>query len=352
MILPLIFLLSLCAGLAVLVASILPVFVRGAVRRGVVDRPEGRKDHDRPVPAIGGLVIIPVFMMVLPTLGISVSEHWPLYVALGITLFMGLIDDHVGVRADVKLLGQIVVALVLTTTGEVLLTHLGYLFGGTRLVELHFLAVPFTATCIIFFMNAMNMMDGVDGLCGGLAFVMSVALCLAAVMGGDTQMASVACGLGAVLIGFLVHNMRYPGHKRATVFLGDAGSLCLGLLIAWLGVNITMNTPAAMPPIIMAFVILVPIADTFALFIARVRAGRGALMPGRDHLHHRLLARGFTPGQTTAVILSVAVVLCILPWVLWAAGVSQGILSFLWCLCVILHTARLIVMKRSFPSGE
>lgn len=342
MFLSLIFFFVLCAAAAHFVGALLPVVVRYAVRRGFADQPEGRKVHDRPVPPVGGLVIFPLFMILLPVLGFSVVTHAPLFIALALLLVIGCLDDYYDLAAHWKFLGQAIVALLLTMTGEALLPHLGHLFGVDHRVDLLWLSVPFTAVCLIFLMNAMNMIDGVDGLAGGISFVMLGWLAVAALMGGNEMQASSVLLLMALLFGFLLHNMRYPGHKRATVFLGDAGSMALGLVIAWLGINITTSEAAGMPPIGMALIIAVPIIDAFALFIVRKRSGRRAFQAGRDHLHHRLMAAGLTPGQVALTMMIVVFILGALGVLGGRVGIDEGFLTLLWLFLLAGYTFDLV----------
>lgn len=342
-----IFFCILCAASAHFVGALLPFLIRRAVRLGLTDLPDERKVHARPVPPIGGIVIMPVFLILLPVLGFTALADVPLYLALALLLVMGWYDDHYGLAAHWKLLGQIAAALIVAVPGTVLLPHLGHLFGVDHVVELQWLALPFTAVCLIFLINAMNMIDGVDGLAGGVSFVMLGALALAALRGDDLMYASAACVMMALLFGFLLHNMRYPGHKRATVFLGDAGSMSLGLIIAWLAIGIASDPTPGLVPIGAAWVIALPIIDAFALFVARKRAGRRAFEPGRDHLHHRLLAKGLTPGQVTMMMMGIAAIFG--AYGLWGGliGAGEGVQTWTWLVLLALYTARLVMRTRT-----
>jgi UDP-GlcNAc:undecaprenyl-phosphate GlcNAc-1-phosphate transferase len=301
MILSFIFFATLCGAAGVLAASIIPVIARMAVRRGWVDKPDandgGRKTHTRPTPPVGGIVILPLFLLLLPHIGFMPFDHAPLYVAIALITATGWLDDRFDLSPTIKFIMQVLVSILITASGAALLPHLGHLFGSEKLAMLGIIAYPFTAVCFIFFMNALNMIDGIDGLAGGISFVMLFWLGIAALMGGDIQYATAAFLMMAVLSGFLVHNMRYPGHKRATIFLGDAGSMGLAVVIAWLGVNIAADPTPGMPPIGMAWIIALPIIDTFALFISRKRRGLSAFTPGHDHVHHRLMHGAFSSGR-------------------------------------------------------
>lgn len=345
MILSFIFFATLCGAASVLAASILPVIARMAVRRGWVDKPDakngGRKTHTRPTPPVGGIVILPLFLLLLPHVGFMPTDHAPLYVAIALITITGWLDDRFDLSPTTKFFMQVLVAILITASGAALLPHLGHLFGGEHLAMLGPIAYPFTAVCFIFFMNALNMIDGVDGLAGGISFVMLFWLGVAAMMGGDIQYASAAFLMMALLAGFLVHNMRYPGHKRATVFLGDAGSMGLAVVIAWLGVNIAADPTPGMPPIGMAWIIALPIIDTFALFISRKRRGLSAFTPGHDHVHHRLMHGGFSSGHHLSPerVTLILIIIVFLMGVIGVLGVPTGIpewgLSILWVIALL-----------------
>lgn len=343
-------LLILALASTVLVALVIPVVVRRAVRSRFVDSPEGRKDHARPVPPVGGIVIVPVFLAALPFLGFNPLHHISLYMGILVILITGVLDDYYDLKANKKLFLQIAVATMMATSGEAVLRDLGHLFGAGNALTLGPIAIPFTIVCFVFLMNAMNMIDGVDGLAGGLSFVMLFWLFVAALLGQEVWLAGILMVLIGCLAGFLVHNMRYPGHRRATVFLGDAGSMALGLLIAWLAINIAQAPTPGLYPIGVALIILVPILDSFALFIVRLRAGRRAFAPGHDHIHHRLIARGIPAHWIGPVLMGVMFVSGACGVLGPRFGLTEGLMTDLWVILLIGYTARLLIRGKTLYS--
>lgn len=340
-----VFYLALAWGMAglLLVAAGIPVVARQARRGGFLDRPDaqagGRKGHDRPTPPIGGLVIIPAFCLLAWLSGLEAAAHWPLYTGLILLAATGAVDDRWDLSPGTKLFIQLVVATLLAVSGEATLRDLGHLFGANNTLELGWISIPFTVASIVFLINAMNMIDGVDGLAGGVSVAMLGWLAAAAVWGGEGRWLTIALILIGLVVGFLVHNMRYPGQKRARVFLGDAGSMGLGLLLAWLAINIAEAPTPGLLPIGVALVILVPIVDTFALFIVRVRGGRGAFSPGRDHFHHLLLDRGMEPQHVSALIAGIACLGGALGVAGPHLGVGEGALTLIWVAILLGYTA-------------
>jgi UDP-GlcNAc:undecaprenyl-phosphate/decaprenyl-phosphate GlcNAc-1-phosphate transferase len=338
----------LVVATSILVALLVPLAVRRAVRSHFVDHPDtGRKDHDRAVPPVGGLVVVPVFLCAIPFLGFDPLHHWPFYLSVLLILGAGVTDDWFDLSAHFKLGLQIAAAAIMTLSGEAVLRDLGYLFGGGNALTLGPLAIPFTMVCMIFLMNAMNMIDGVDGLAGGISLVMLFWLLLAALLGHDALLAGLAIVLIGALIGFLVHNMRYPGHRRATVFLGDAGSMTLGLLVAWLAINVAESETPGLHPIGVAFIILLPIIDTFALFIARLRSGRRAFQPGQDHIHHRLMIRGAGPARVTLILVAVTFISGAFGVLGPKFGMTEGTMTFIWLALLGVYTFRLVLRART-----
>ena len=337
----------LIAAAATLVGTVLPILTRLAVRRGFADHPDDdRKDHGRSVPPIGGIVIVPIFLILLPFLGFPLSAYFPLYVCVPLLYVTGLVDDARGVSPGLKLGIQILCALIVTISGTVSLDHLGHLFGSGHLVELSFISIPFTAVCFIFFMNALNMIDGVDGLSGGLSSVMLFFISLSFLVADHVPFFTASVLLIALLIGFLIHNMRYPGHKRATVFMGDTGTLCIGFLIAWLGISSAMTEGAGITPIGFAFVILLPIMDAFALFIARKVRGVSPFKAGRDHLHHILLDKWHSPVRVTLFLWMICFLLGTVGFLGPHIGITEGPLTFLWIASLLGYTGYQIRKNR------
>lgn len=341
--LPIILLMFIAGAAALLSARLLPLAIRRAVRGRFLDRPDdGRKDHTRSTPPIGGLVIVPLFLLLAPIMGLSPLHDPSLFCALLLLLLVGVLDDRFEMPAVIKLAAQIGAALLVVLCGDTLVTQLGHLLGTNDVWHTGPWAVLFTTAALVFLINAMNMIDGVDGLLGGLSVIMLFWLGLAALMSNVAWLAAPIALLLGLVAGFLVHNMRYPGHARATVFMGDTGSMALGLLVAYFAVQVSQAPQPGLPPIGVAMVILVPIIDTFALFFARVRSRRGPFTPGRDHLHHRLLDRGFTPGQVTVILMLIMLVTGGIGVFGAAIGLGEATQSVAWLMILVGYTLYLL----------
>ncbi len=306
-----------------------------ALKYGFADQPGGRKKHDIPVPPIGGLVIMPVFLLVCYLAGLKEVVTWPLMAGIAALLAMGAIDDAKPLRPWVKFTIMVWTACFVVIFGEAQIAHVGNLFGyGT--VELGMFSKAFTVMCLVLLMNSINMMDGIDGFSGG--FCALVAFWIMVVCSGQPQYFMMLSILLAVLIGFLVFNMRTPVRARASVFMGDSGTLCLGLLLGWFCIQLTQSTNAPLEPITTIWIIAVPVMDAFALFIARSARGLHPFNADRRHLHHRFLDAGVPAERATFYLLALSSLFALIGFVGQAKDVPPVALFALWMVLFIGHT--------------
>jgi UDP-GlcNAc:undecaprenyl-phosphate GlcNAc-1-phosphate transferase len=192
-------------------------------------------------------------------------------------------------------------------------------------------------------MNALNMMDGVDGLAGGFCALVVFWMLVVCLGAGNPAYVQTLTIILAALMGFLVFNMRAPWRKSASVFLGDSGSLCLGLLLGWFCIRLTQNwaTPPLQPATVI-WIIALPVMDAFALFLARSLRGKHPFDADRRHLHHRLMDAGLTPGQTTIVMLSIVAVMALTGFIAQAHDIPPVLLFAVWMILFIIHTMGLM----------
>lgn len=298
---------------------------RPAVAWGLADIPGGRKQHQGIIPLTGGLGVFTGFLLVQPLLSVPVGELLPLYAGLVALVACGVIDDARDMRSTVKLVIQLGVAALMALWGQRVLGYLGT-FPLTGELHLGWLAVPFTIVAVAGLINAVNMMDGVDGLAGGSALSVLAWLAVVAALQSQLTLFAVIMTLGASLVGFLLFNMRHPWRSKASVFMGDAGSMALGFAIAWFIVELSQRPGALVSPIAYGWLIALPVMDTLSLMVRRVRKGRSPFSADRDHLHHIFLRAGFTPGQTTLILMLLVAVLGGIGVVLSLAGVPDILL--------------------------
>ncbi len=279
-----------------------------ATRCGLTDRPDGtRKLHPKPVPLCGGLAGFAAALLglgavaalrpeVADALTARPGPAFMLLVGAVAVAAVGLLDDLVDLRARHKLLGQAVASLIVIVPGGCVIERLAVL--GVEF-ELGLLAAPVTLVWFLAAINALNLLDGMDGLLGVVGVIVFASLAALASATGDAFACYVALAAAGALLGFLVFNL-----PPATAYLGDSGSLLVGLVVAALTVETSRRGPAvalAGP----AALLVLPILDTAAAIARRTLTGRGIAEPDRGHFHHRLQRRyaGAWPALAAAALL-------------------------------------------------
>ncbi len=324
------------------VAIMIPLCRKIARKIGLTDAPDiksgGRKDHIGHIPLIGGLVIIPIFIIASLIYNQSLTYNWPLHTALIILLAVGAADDKGDLHFWIKFGLQFVAAILIVIPGGAQLHSLGNLFGLGEL-NLGIIALPFSVIAVVLLINAINLMDGLDGLAGGTSFIILGWLLTAGIMGTNTAFAPSITILMATLLGFLIYNMRNPWRRKASVFLGDAGSMCLGLLIGWYAIHLSSAPSHAIEPMVVAWILAIPIWDECAQFYRRVCEGRHPFSADRGHFHHHFIEVGHTPARAVTIILCVVFLCGDLGVIGHKLGVPLPILTFLWIGGILAHMA-------------
>ncbi len=273
-----------------------------AIAVGLVDVPGGRKRHGMPVPLIGGIC-----MSVGVGFGASLVEHpvfWnPALLAIYVLVVVGTIDDRFELPPNVRLIAHTCAALLLVFGSGATVTHLGSpLFFA---LPLGVAAVPFTLLFVVALINAFNIIDGLDGLAGGIALV---ALGAMAIIGIGTDVFPLIMILVGALLAFLLFNFPFGVNSTVRTFMGDAGSTFLGLGIALVGISLSQGPVARISPVVGLWLIAVPVFDFFSTIIRRLFDGRSPFVPDHEHLHHVLTDNGLSQRATLGWMLFLAAV--------------------------------------------
>jgi len=299
-----------------------------AVLIGLLDQPGGRKSHEGAVPLIGGIAMFCGFVLSALLLQLpSFKSFIPFISGMVIMIVVGALDDYRDLSAKPKFFAQISAAALMVLWGGNAIANLGNLVGNGEII-LGGIALPFTIFCVVGLVNALNLSDGLDGLAGGLALVASLALTVVATLLGS-GMAVWLLLLSSVIAGFLVFNLRHPLRKRASVFMGDAGSMMLGYALVWFAVHLTQRAGPHMPPVTAVWIFALPLMDTVAIMIRRISKGRNPFEGDREHLHHILLLAGYSHAQTVFILLALAVLMGGIGVGFWMAGVPDFMAFFL-----------------------
>src|SRR5438067_6631934 len=267
-----------------------------ARRVGLVDAPDGRrKTQARAVPVVGGVAVLAAAVVALAVVALACPDvaaaiagearrTFFLLVAAVMITAVGVIDDRVSLRARYKLLGQFAAILVLVVPGGFVIQQLG-LLGWV--VKLGPLAVPVTAFWLLACVNALNLIDGMDGLLGIVGLIALLTLAVMAAMVGHLLAAAVALALAGAVLGFLRYNL-----PPASVYMGDAGAMLIGLVIGALAVSARLKGTATVALGAPVALLVLPMLDTTAAVIRRKLTGRGLATTDRGHLHHVLQKHG------------------------------------------------------------
>lgn len=286
-------------------AAAIPAFAKFARGWGLVDAPGLRKHHEGEIPLVGGLAMgvsmLATTLLASAWAGALVGATPALASALAITLALGLLDDRLELGSLAKFGFQIAAAGVVAATGDALLAHLGPLLSP-ELFTLGRWALPLTIFALVGVMNAFNMADGLDGLGGGYALAACLNFAVAASLAGQAAEFGMLCIAGGALVGFLAYNARTPWRSRGLVFMGDTGSMGLGLLLGWMAVRLAMSAPPALAPIVAVWILALPIGDTVVLMTRRALHRRNPFRGDRQHLHHILVAAGLSDGKAATVL--------------------------------------------------
>lgn len=318
------------------VTVLIPPVRKLAQKTGHTDKPGGRKDHKGDVPLIGGLVLFPMFMVVSVLAGDGFESYWPLYTALILLLVTGAVDDRVHLRSWTKFGMQFVAAFLVVLPGGAEIHELGNLLGFGP-VGLGFIWLPFSVVSVVLLINALNLMDGLDGLAGGAGFIILFWFLIGCLMAGNMVYGSSILILMGALLGFLVYNLRSPLRRKASVFLGDAGSMCLGLMIAWFAIHLSPVKGRVLEPMSVAWILAIPIWDECAQFNRRVREGRHPFSPDRGHFHHHFIEAGVSPGKAVSIILGIIGLSGFVGILSLKVGVPVPALTVVWIIGILIH---------------
>lgn len=299
---------------------IIPRILIISLRKRLFDAPDSRKVHHKPVSRLGGVSFYPVVLFVITfIIGFcdrtgfipltDASKYWVqiLLMAAGLTLLfiVGIADDLVGVRYRQKFLVQIFAAAMLPLAG----LYINDFYGLLGIHEIApYLGVPLTMFLIVFVTNAINLIDGIDGLASGLSIVALLVFGILAVLGQRWMSALLAFVTIGVLLPFFYYNVFGNADRGRKIFMGDTGSLTLGYLLSFLAIQYCMRGEIYdhhyEGSVLISFsVLMIPCLDVVRVVIGRVRRGRDPFMPDKTHIHHKFLALGFSPRRALIFIL-------------------------------------------------
>jgi UDP-GlcNAc:undecaprenyl-phosphate/decaprenyl-phosphate GlcNAc-1-phosphate transferase len=294
----------------------IPVILQIAVQKKLYDIPDQRKVHTRPVASLGGVAIFGGFLLasLLSIQGYLNPEFQYFFAAALVIFFLGLKDDLIVLSASKKFVGQVIAASILIHLGGIRLDSMHGLFGFNEVPEGFGLALSYLTIIVV--MNSFNLIDGIDGLAASLG-ILTMAIFGTYFFIIDYQAyALMAYAMGGSLVAFIIFN-----HHPAKIFMGDSGSLMIGLVNSILVIKfITVaNSPLVSVPIPSAVavgfaILIVPLLDTLRVFSIRITKGQSPFTPDRNHVHHLLLDRGLGHVGITISCLAINIGFILLAW--------------------------------------
>lgn len=305
------YMLIFASALAVAAGST-PLIRRLALLLGMTDQPDARKIHVSPIPLLGGLAIYAAFIVAMLVFGnrMGLQELLGILVGASLMSFLGMWDDRRSLSPPLKLIGQLLAASILVATGVRV---------GTFPWE--WVNVVLTLGWIVVVTNAMNLLDNMDGLSGGVGAAAAIFFLLLAAMNGQYLVGALSAALIGACLGFLFYNF-----NPASIFMGDGGSLFLGFVLAATAIKLRFPEGIGIVTWMVPVLVLgLPLFDTALVVISRLRRGFNPLTtPGKDHISHRLVAMGYTRREAVLICYLICAALGVIALFVTQAGLIQG----------------------------
>ena len=303
----------------------IPKLIRFAQKLKLLDTAGERSSHKVSTPFFGGIAIFNGVICSLLFWSDNFENIQFILVSILIVFIVGLIDDLRAISAFKKLIGQILATLVLIFLGDLQIDSMHGVLGVHDLPI--WASVSFTIFVVIVITNGFNLIDGIDGLAGGLGLISSLSFGVIAIIIGQVDIALIAFSLSGALVGFLKFNI-FP----ARIFMGDTGSLVVGMILSVLAINCIkyglVNENYSLPqigPLLAISLLAVPLFDSLRVFIVRAINGKGTLTAARDHVHHALIDLGIGHKYTSLILFSVSAIIIVLTYLLIKLNININI---------------------------
>lgn len=307
-----------------------------AVDVGLVDKPDARKHHEGQIPLIGGISIFAA-VLAASLLWLPNTLELRMYlIASAMMVFIGALDDKYDLRVRIRIVGQIIIASLMIYGVGGYISNLGNLFSFGN-INLGPFGIIFTYVAIIVVINAYNMVDGIDGLIGSLSLNTFTAIALLFLMSGNHGYLSYPLILATATLPYLMYNLGFFKKYTKKIFMGDAGSMFIGLSVIWLLSMGTQGANASFRPVTALWICAVPLMDMLAIVMRRYRKGKSPFKPDRDHLHHILQRAGLSPKQTLIVISVFSVLMSVIGLIGEYFQVAESIELILFILVFVLY---------------
>ncbi|WP_026375711.1 UDP-N-acetylglucosamine--undecaprenyl-phosphate N-acetylglucosaminephosphotransferase [Aestuariibacter salexigens] len=320
---------------------------------GLVDHPSGRKQHSGIVPLTGGVAMFLAVLMASLATDVWLKNDPLFFTAAAFIVLLGMLDDKFDLSAKGRLVCQFGVAAIMAWSAQNYITSLGNIVGFGE-VNLGLIGYFFTLICVVGVINAFNMIDGIDGLAGGMSLIVLLSVVLLIVLSNSTSFIMGPLIIIAALIPFLAFNLSWKGFKGNKIFMGDSGSMFIGLTIVWLLVEYTQGGEPVMRPITAVWLIGLPLMDMAAIMYRRARKGQSVLRPDRKHLHNIFMRAGLSPTASLMAILLLGALYAIIGITGELLNIPEYVMFWSFIMLLVVYSViiqnvwRIIKMLKSF----
>jgi len=318
-----------------------PLIKTFAYKVGAIDVPkDSRRMHNVPIPRLGGLAIFLGFIFSMLLLGPLDGQMRGILIGAVIIVVLGVIDDIVPLKAWIKLIVQIIAALVPVLNGVVIERISNFnMFSNEAYINLGVLAIPVTVMWIVGITNSVNLIDGLDGLAVGVSSIASISMFVVATLVSEPATAVVMAALAGSCIGFLPYNM-----NPAKIFMGDTGATFLGFILATVSIQGLFKFYAIISFAVPFLIMGLPIFDTLFTIVRRIARKQSPMHADRGHVHHRLIDMGFNQKQSVAILYTISALLGVTAVVLTTSGELKAMILIAAIIVCVLAGVQILKM--------
>ncbi|PSU33185.1 UDP-N-acetylglucosamine--undecaprenyl-phosphate N-acetylglucosaminephosphotransferase [Photobacterium lutimaris] len=299
-----------------------------AIAIALVDLPSERKHHRGSVPLVGGLAIfftVALFSLLTPSIGGNTALYL-LFAA--ILIATGTLDDKFDISVKARLIIQLIITLMMFRLGDIQLSTLGNILSWGDITFTNTLAIIVTFLAVAGAINAFNMVDGIDGLLGGLSVITFSSMAYLFSLSGQSDLYQLSLLIVIATLPYILLNLGFPFGTKLKIFMGDAGSMFIGFTVVWLLLSGSQSEVSSFRPVTALWLIALPLMDMAAIMIRRVRKGQSPFKPDREHLHHICQRIGLSSKMTLLTICTVAVFFAAIGIVGELSHISESVMFF------------------------
>ena len=300
-----------------------PIVKSFAQMVGAMDNPgEERRIHNHPIPRMGGMAIFLGFLVSVVLFAEVTKPVQGILIGTVIIVATGVVDDIISLKYWIKLIAQILAAVIAVAHGVVIEVLMNpNIFSANESIFIGFLSIPVTIIWIVGVTNAVNLIDGLDGLACGVSVISSVTMLVVALLVAEPNVAIILACLAGGCIGFIPYNL-----NPAKIFMGDTGALLLGYVLATVSIMGLFKFYAVITFLVPILALALPLFDTAFAIVRRLLKGQNPMTPDRGHLHHRLIDHGLSQKQAVAVLYSLSAMLGLTAVVICTGGETRMLL--------------------------